>query len=104
MQPYVLVLNEEECSRWLDCNDASVLRGVVSVGDPGSPPPPRLDRLRCPALRLEFLDCYDSGAAEGKTGPSSVGLTSCRRWPRGTRQRPMLNHHGLEDYEPRISR
>ncbi|MCU9952099.1 MULTISPECIES: hypothetical protein [Burkholderia] len=73
MESDVLVFGKAEFVHWLGhLSDDYPLRGVVSIGDPGSMAPEAIDTLRCPVLRLEFLDRYDACAVDGKPGPSSV--------------------------------
>ncbi|MBF0630826.1 MAG: hypothetical protein HQL89_07520 [Magnetococcales bacterium] len=77
------LFSREEAIHWLEHPDhPSLLRGVVSIGDPDSAPPAILANLTCPILRLAFLDRYDSGSAAGVIGPSSVHLLKLEEFAR----------------------
>ncbi|MBF0109944.1 MAG: hypothetical protein HQL76_12285 [Magnetococcales bacterium] len=88
IDPSVRLFCREEAILWLEhLEDPTILRGVVSIGDPGSEPPAILASLACPVLRLLFLDRYDSGSVEGVTGPSSVHILKLEEFARILRPR-----------------
>lgn len=75
----VLVFSKKEFIGWVERlydYRGVPLRGVVSIGDPCSTPPTGLDGVACPVLRLEFLDRYDTGAAQSKIGPCSTHIVA----------------------------